>query len=94
MVYKDIDEIKNFDLKNRAITDTYDAPATKIAPLADVADVAVNSGDAAAADFDQPTADVTYSGSTGTDSLPEYDDLVAAAPMRVEGLGSNEPDVE
>lgn len=59
MVYKDIDEIKNLNPNNLTITDTYEAPATKIAPLADVADVAVNSGDAAAAEFDQPIADVT-----------------------------------
>ena len=33
-------------------------------------------------------------GDVDTDSLPEYADLVGAAPMRVEGLGSSEPVVE
>ena len=87
-MYKDLDEIKNLNQKNLAITDTYEAPVTKIAPLADVADVAGDTSDAAA---DQPIDDATYS---GTDSLPEYDDLVGAAPMRVAGLGSSEPVTE
>lgn len=62
VVWKDLDEVKNFDEKSLSITDMYEAPA---AAIADIADVAVEQGNldgSATADLDQAMpADVSAS---------------------------------
>ena len=79
----------------------YEAPATQIASIAEVADATVELPTAlgnvdSTAELDQPVADVILSTELAemADSLPEYEDLLGATPMRVDGLGSSEPVVE